>query len=619
MVPENAKMLRHDEIKKIPKELKRIECRADINTSDNKRMIVDKSLFIKYVLEHKSKALAILRPRGFGKTMNLLFLKTFLTNTKQHQDDDFFRSFKIGSIDNGKYLKYRDEYSVLFLSFSSMSEHCSISQYEFTELFNRMFAANFKKTNNLLHLASGERSYRKKYDPIVWKEWLTQCIDLIKKNTNKKIIFLIDSLDKPLLYAYRNNYLRGMKAFYDLFIPSLKSNPNIDKIIMMGTHLIPQLVSSDIVIDSVFSDNGFGDCFGFLEEELRYCLESVVEEKSEEIFNHIKESVGLYQYREKKLFVPSQVIDFQEHIHTKNKLPFDSKEFVRAVAEEESDLYHLLFILKESYFDDEWEKLFREKSLPVNVNPASALFPIQGRLSSNKIKNILLMIGYFNLSTDKTLTFSNTIYQYFAESYVSVIHSRIRTNKDKIYIENLIERETKKLKLKIKKEKIFLFFLALAFGLFMKKNNFSDALMILACGCMLSKYVFNTTFDIRIRNLPHRDQIYIKSMPYHTKISESCHPYISRESTLAELLEEIKKELSYLSEKKEIKDYLKRQAKQEKAVAFLSGLHPRLGESSPLGGNSFFKNPLFDKNVIGTIFDFVGSEAKSSLSIASKR
>jgi Predicted AAA-ATPase. len=41
---------------------------------------VDKSLFIKELLENRSKVILIPRPRRFGKTLNLSMLKYFLKN-----------------------------------------------------------------------------------------------------------------------------------------------------------------------------------------------------------------------------------------------------------------------------------------------------------------------------------------------------------------------------------------------------------------------------------------------------------------------------------------------------------------------------------------------------------
>ena len=45
--------------------------------------------------------------------------------------------------------------------------------------------------------------------------------------------------------------------------------------------------------------------------------------------------------------------------------------------------------------------------------------------------------------------------------------------------------------------------------------------------------------------------------------------------------------------------------KKEIQIAFLSGSHPRLGKNSILNRNAFFKNPIYDKNVVEMLFKYL--------------
>ena len=52
----------------------------------NDFQLVDKSLFIKAVMNDSALAIVITRPSGFGRTVNLSMLKYFLLNDKQYKN-----------------------------------------------------------------------------------------------------------------------------------------------------------------------------------------------------------------------------------------------------------------------------------------------------------------------------------------------------------------------------------------------------------------------------------------------------------------------------------------------------------------------------------------------------
>ena len=79
----------------------------------SKLTFVDKSLFIKEILDDNSAPAAVItRPRRFGKTLNLSMLHYFVANKECAGEDTryLFDNLNISKIDNGAYLKYQGQF-----------------------------------------------------------------------------------------------------------------------------------------------------------------------------------------------------------------------------------------------------------------------------------------------------------------------------------------------------------------------------------------------------------------------------------------------------------------------------------------------------------------------------
>ncbi|WP_203368860.1 AAA family ATPase, partial [Cysteiniphilum marinum] len=82
-------------------------------------VFVDKSLFIKDIIEDTSKVILITRPRRFGKTLNMSMLHHFFASKVDFTETTgLFDNLAIAKEDNGFYLKtYQGNYPVIFISF----------------------------------------------------------------------------------------------------------------------------------------------------------------------------------------------------------------------------------------------------------------------------------------------------------------------------------------------------------------------------------------------------------------------------------------------------------------------------------------------------------------------
>ena len=107
-----------------------------IGIDDFKQMIegqyyyVDKTLFIKELLDMKGKVTLFTRPRRFGKTLNMSMLQYFF-EINEDENDKLFDGLKISRSGEG-YLQHMGKYPVISLTLKSLKQPTFVLAYEQT-------------------------------------------------------------------------------------------------------------------------------------------------------------------------------------------------------------------------------------------------------------------------------------------------------------------------------------------------------------------------------------------------------------------------------------------------------------------------------------------------------
>ena len=81
--------------------------------------LVDKTLFIKDIIDDGSKVILLPRPRRFGKTLNMSMLKYFFEETEE-SNRELFRGLKIYS--DKEIMKKQGQYPVIFITFKDVKD-----------------------------------------------------------------------------------------------------------------------------------------------------------------------------------------------------------------------------------------------------------------------------------------------------------------------------------------------------------------------------------------------------------------------------------------------------------------------------------------------------------------
>ncbi len=261
---------------------------------ENKLDFVDKSLFIKEVIEDKStKAAVITRPRRFGKTFNLSMLHHFLAHEIDGKPTQ-------GLFDHLKITQWQDlcgehqgKYPVIFITFKGVKDHRYEATYNnLCKLMSRVYL----KHQDVLSSPKLAAHQKKVFESIV-EERATEAsiqsslLDLthvLYLHHGIKPWLLMDEYDTPIQASYVHGYYKPLISLMrNLFGDALKTNPYLHKAVITGiVRIAKENLFSGVNNLKVFSmlDSRYSEYFGFTEEEVDSLLKkSQLEGNAEQI------------------------------------------------------------------------------------------------------------------------------------------------------------------------------------------------------------------------------------------------------------------------------------------------------------------------------------------------
>ncbi len=226
-----------------------------IGTSDFKKMrikkyyYIDKSLFIKDILDNKSEIALITRPRRFGKTLNMSMLRYYFDCT-QKNTKELFEGLKIMN-QGEEYTSKLGFYPVIYVTLKDVRnttfEKMLLSlKTELVELY--IDFANLLKSDKLLDVEKEmfSKILNLKAEELDMQNALKLLTRLLYKEYEKPVILLIDEYDVPLQDAYVEGYYdEAVKFFKNFYGTTFKDNPYLEKTVLTGV--------SRIAKESIFS------------------------------------------------------------------------------------------------------------------------------------------------------------------------------------------------------------------------------------------------------------------------------------------------------------------------------------------------------------------------------
>ena len=367
-----------------------------IGTSDFKKLrikdyyYIDKTMYIKDILDNKSEIVLVTRPRRFGKTLNMSMLKYYFDCTKK-DSKELFQGLKILEQEE-KYTSKLGYYPVIYVTLKDaglMNYNLMMMQLK-TIMMEVYYEHRYVLEKE--EMSEGERKIFNRMlsaeaNDIDIMNSLKILSKILYQYYNKPVILLIDEYDVPLQNAYIQGYYEEAVSFYRTFYgATFKDNPYLEKTVITGV--------SRVAKESIFSgannfdvytvlDDEFSDDFGITEEEMEKAIQDFgIEEDRKEIKKwydgyRIGNTEGIYN--------PWSILNY-----LKNK---QLKQYW--VNTSSNDLIKLV-LKNSSTIKEKMERLLKDEEIEVPINLETIIVGIEN--NEDNIWGLMLGTGYLKVT-----------------------------------------------------------------------------------------------------------------------------------------------------------------------------------------------------------------------------
>ena len=255
---------------------------------------VDKTNFIKELLDNKNKVTLITRPRRFGKTLAMRMLQEFFDINAAGRDT--FKGLNISRAGE-KYIQHRGKYPVIFFSLKDIAtgnyqdalrDLCGkisdlYAEYGFLAESPALNEREKEYFLSVYNIADHEQYGRDK-----WGKSLKMLTVYLWKHYGVKTILLLDEYDAPIQHAWEDGYYEDMIRFMRQFYSEvLKGNDALEFAVLTGVlRVAKESIFSglnNLKVCSVLSED-YSDIFGFTGQEVaRMAADLQMEDKLPEI------------------------------------------------------------------------------------------------------------------------------------------------------------------------------------------------------------------------------------------------------------------------------------------------------------------------------------------------
>ncbi len=290
-----------------------------IGISDYKLMIsedyyyVDKTDFIRQIVEEGSLITLLPRPRRFGKTLNLSTLRYFFEKTEGNKFRPLFKGKKIEEWKD--FDKYQGKYPVIMITLKD----CKGDTFEETLMqigiqLQQEFERHRYLSDDQLSEINREwfdKIHRLQADSIILQNSLRLLSDLLTAHWGTPPLVLLDEYDTPIHVAFDKGYYDKMIGFMrNLMSTVFKDNTDIFRGVITGILRVSKesIFSglNNIDVDTIL-DTPMCTSFGFTQEETDGILDDYsLDDHKEEV----KEWYNGYLFGGETVYNPWSVLSY---------------------------------------------------------------------------------------------------------------------------------------------------------------------------------------------------------------------------------------------------------------------------------------------------------------------
>ena len=277
---------------------------------------VDKTGFIKELLENWGKVTLFTRPRRFGKSLNMSMLKSFFELDGRKEIFEGLAISKEVSLCE----KYMGKFPVISMSLKGINADSYEIAREMAISAVNLEAMRFQYLLDSERLTIFEREAFTKLLRSEMNEATLYCSlkvlsKLLEKHHNSKVILLIDEYDVPLTKAFEHGYYDQMITLVrNMFEQALKTNDSLEFAVLTGCMRISK--------ESIFTglnnlkvltvaDVRFDEYFGFTDAEVKKLLGYY---NLSDRYDIVKEWYDGYQFGNVEVYCPWDVVNYCDEL-----------------------------------------------------------------------------------------------------------------------------------------------------------------------------------------------------------------------------------------------------------------------------------------------------------------
>ena len=355
-----------------------------------KNYYIDKTMYIKDIIDNQAAVVLLTRPRRFGKTLNMSMLKYYFDCTKK-DSKEIFEGLEIMEQDE-KYTSKLGYYPCIYITLKDVNE------VTYEKMILNMKTAMLNTYKEHMYLLDSDKIYpfeKEKINDILYfredevtlKNSVKDLSEYLSRYYDKPVMLFLDEYDVPLqTINTKEEYKKKTNFFQSLYKTTLKDNSNLEKAILTGV--------SRVAKESIFSgannfdvytvlDDEFSDDFGITEKEMDKIIQDFeVQDQKEEIKKWydgytIGNTEGIYN--------PWSILNYLT----------DRKLMPYWVNTSSNDLIKL--ILKNSVtVKEKIEQLLRDEEIEVPINLDTVIVGIEQ--NEENIWGLLLGTGYLKVT-----------------------------------------------------------------------------------------------------------------------------------------------------------------------------------------------------------------------------
>ena len=284
----------------------------------------DKTFFIKELLQNQEEVNLFIRPRCFGKTLNLSMIKCFF---EVGCDRTLFNGLKIMR-EKELCEKYMGQFPVIFISLKGVdglnykaanAALCNIIgrealRFQFLQKSSHLSEEEKDSYRRLIKIGSDSQAFFDMTDSIL-TDSLQILTQLLEKHYGQKVILLIDEYDVPLDKAFQQGYYNEMVSLLRNMLGNvLKTNDALYFAVLTGCLRISKesiFTGLNNLKVHTISDVRYDEYFGFTDADVEEMLKFY---DISSYMNVIREWYDGYLFGNVNVYCPWDVINYCDEL-----------------------------------------------------------------------------------------------------------------------------------------------------------------------------------------------------------------------------------------------------------------------------------------------------------------